>query len=693
MTVQTNTNVANFLGNGAATYPIGFKFNSAADLVVQKTVIATGVTTTLTLNSDYSVAGAGVEEGGSITFSQAPTSAESIKVTRVVDLLQLTDLRNQGKFYAEVHEAVFDKLVMIAQQQQTELKRAIKVPSSDPFPAPLPPVPQRAGMLLSFNDEGNPIAVAPQSGSAADLALILANSSDPDKGASRIGYRNTNVLQALDDLRAETEALASRSEGGSLATPLLSKEQTTICIIGDSLSTGQGATSPDFGWTNRFAESIYETFDGDVNSSVRSLGYPVLSNMREALSMPGITGNGTIITGYGTPSNELYRLLHNNYIEVTGRQAEYYDLFYDREVNGSDMSAGNIEISVNGVLKATKAVTTGTGVGTTYATGLVNPLGPLGAKIRPTDIVRFTFKSTTALAGDRIYVVGLSTVRQNSNSGPHVVKFNYPGWTFGNFLPLMTKIKSMVYAVRHSGTTPELYILALGSNSIYNASVAQTPAQYVSSLTAMATAIGLSATRKMAVWIPPKANASTKLAPYEDYVTAIREYCETNGVTCIDLSNSAVSSAYGSLLTDTMHWNNAGHGVVASDVLASLGLPYMPRNQAKPVPAPNLYSAITLTSPWGNQGGLAANAPIAKIKNNIVYLSGVIQPNGAANGAIGSLPGGYQPGTRALYAPVLSSSGMVSMTVSAGGAMTLSTFNATWYSLDGISFPLPSDVQ
>ena len=124
MTVQTNTNVANFLGNGAATYPIGFKFNSAADLVVQKTVIATGVTTTLTLNSDYSVAGAGIEEGGSITFNQAPASAESIKVTRVVDLLQLTDLRNQGKFYAEVHEEVFDKLVMIDQQQQTEINDA-----------------------------------------------------------------------------------------------------------------------------------------------------------------------------------------------------------------------------------------------------------------------------------------------------------------------------------------------------------------------------------------------------------------------------------------------------------------------------------------------------------------------------------------------------------------------------------------
>jgi hypothetical protein len=124
MTVQTNTNVASFTGNGATTYPIGFKFNSAADLIVERTVIATGVTTTLTLNSDYTVDDAGDEEGGSVTFSVAPTDADSVKVTRVVDLLQLTDLRNQGKFYAETHENVFDLLVMIDQQQQTEINTA-----------------------------------------------------------------------------------------------------------------------------------------------------------------------------------------------------------------------------------------------------------------------------------------------------------------------------------------------------------------------------------------------------------------------------------------------------------------------------------------------------------------------------------------------------------------------------------------
>lgn len=125
MTVQTSTNVAGFVGNGATTsFPIGFKFNSSADLIVESTNTTTGITTTLSLNSDYTAQGAGDESGGTITFATAPSSVETVKVTRRIDLLQLTDLRNQGKFYAEIHEDVFDRLVMIDQQQQTEINDA-----------------------------------------------------------------------------------------------------------------------------------------------------------------------------------------------------------------------------------------------------------------------------------------------------------------------------------------------------------------------------------------------------------------------------------------------------------------------------------------------------------------------------------------------------------------------------------------
>ena len=125
MTVQTSTNVASFNGDAAnKVFPIGYKFNSAADLVVVLLDDQAKTTQILTLNSDYTVTGAGDEEGGVVTLAVAPTSVQRLKVTRVVDILQLTDLRNQGKFYAEIHEDVFDLLIMIDQQQQTEIDDA-----------------------------------------------------------------------------------------------------------------------------------------------------------------------------------------------------------------------------------------------------------------------------------------------------------------------------------------------------------------------------------------------------------------------------------------------------------------------------------------------------------------------------------------------------------------------------------------
>ncbi|MDR8235854.1 phage tail protein, partial [Acinetobacter baumannii] len=42
---------------------------------------------------------------------------------------QETDLRNQGKFFAEVHEDAFDKLTMLIQQCFSFLRLALRKPS------------------------------------------------------------------------------------------------------------------------------------------------------------------------------------------------------------------------------------------------------------------------------------------------------------------------------------------------------------------------------------------------------------------------------------------------------------------------------------------------------------------------------------------------------------------------------------
>ncbi|WP_312388590.1 GDSL-type esterase/lipase family protein [Stutzerimonas nitrititolerans] len=306
MTVQTDTNVARFTGNGASTYPVGFKFNSASDLVVEKTVISTGEVIQLTLNSDYSVKGAGEDGGGSITFlSGNPTSQNSVTVTRVIDLLQETDLRNQGKFYAEVHEDALDRLIMIAQQLQTETKRAIKVPSSDPLPATLPPFQQRSGMLMSFDEDGNPIAVAPAQQSATELSLVLANST----GSSLIGHGGGTVNDALQLLMQRNSQTLDFSEFASassvvsyltttqnakfitglrnvgksfadVAQKMLSGGTVTMSAVGDSLTYGfeEGATgAPINGSTS--ARSL-TPFPETVGYALIQNGYPVIVTNR-----------------------------------------------------------------------------------------------------------------------------------------------------------------------------------------------------------------------------------------------------------------------------------------------------------------------------------------------------------------------------------------------------------------------------
>lgn len=67
----------------------------------------------------------------------------------------------------------------------------------------LPAAAFRASKLLSFDASGQPVLVAPASGSATDLALSLANGTDPSKGANQVAYDPSNsVKQAIDALKA-----------------------------------------------------------------------------------------------------------------------------------------------------------------------------------------------------------------------------------------------------------------------------------------------------------------------------------------------------------------------------------------------------------------------------------------------------------------------------------------------------------
>lgn len=128
MTVSTTDSEIDYTGNGITTaYPVPFRFLNNSDLVVTS-VSTEGVSSTLTMGVDYTVIGAGAQAGGVIMMTAAPATGVDLNISRELEAVQGTDLRNQGRFYAETHENVFDYLTMLIQQGFSGLNRALKRP-------------------------------------------------------------------------------------------------------------------------------------------------------------------------------------------------------------------------------------------------------------------------------------------------------------------------------------------------------------------------------------------------------------------------------------------------------------------------------------------------------------------------------------------------------------------------------------
>lgn len=158
MTVATNVSRADFtITTGTTEYPFTFRIFEDTDLVV--ILRATdGTVSTLVLNTDYTVDGVGDYNGGKVIVSSqfaSDNDGAQLVVRRVLDLVQETSIRNQGKFYPETHENVFDRLTMIDQQQQEQINRSLKYPPagssgmSTDLPAPDP------GKGLKWNATGD----------------------------------------------------------------------------------------------------------------------------------------------------------------------------------------------------------------------------------------------------------------------------------------------------------------------------------------------------------------------------------------------------------------------------------------------------------------------------------------------------------------------------------------------------------
>lgn len=154
MTVSTDSNKIQFNGDDSTVnFPFAFPILEDTDLVVIHRD-ASDVPTTWVLNTDFTVSAGPWPSGGTVTATTAPATGETLTIKRVMTLTQLLDYITGGKFPSDSHEEGLDRLVMIAQQIDEILSRAVLLPettslSDVPLPDPV------AEYFLRWNSAGN----------------------------------------------------------------------------------------------------------------------------------------------------------------------------------------------------------------------------------------------------------------------------------------------------------------------------------------------------------------------------------------------------------------------------------------------------------------------------------------------------------------------------------------------------------
>lgn len=207
MSVSTTSNKITYSGNGATTL-FGFTFPAVAAGDLQIYYTDTAGTVTLLASNLYSVALFPAVSpnptafGGNVTYPLvgAPIAlGTSLTILRTLPDTQPVSFANQGTIYPAAIEQALDYLTMITQQLTELLGRQITVAVSDPTPAALPAVAQRASLPAIFDSSGNltaGTALASGSVSAAMQPVINAATLALGRAAFGLGAMATEGIGA-----------------------------------------------------------------------------------------------------------------------------------------------------------------------------------------------------------------------------------------------------------------------------------------------------------------------------------------------------------------------------------------------------------------------------------------------------------------------------------------------------------------
>lgn len=223
MTVKSDQRKIIYSGNGVTTqFAVPFYFINNAD--IQASVNDGTTTTDLVLGTDYTLTGAGVETGGTLTTVSPVASGSEIAILRTVAYKQEMDIPENDIFPSQNMERALDRLTMQTQQLKEQADRAVTVDIfSDADPSELV---DKIEVLYDIKDDlttdaQNITAISTVSGSIANVNTVAGDSAEINALAEitpAISSCYSNMSAITDAPTQASNAASSASSASASAT-------------------------------------------------------------------------------------------------------------------------------------------------------------------------------------------------------------------------------------------------------------------------------------------------------------------------------------------------------------------------------------------------------------------------------------------------------------------------------------------
>ena len=420
------------------------------------------------------------------------------------------------------------------------------------------------------------------------------------------------AADAVEDLRKKIEKekkseknLANANITAGLAA---SGARVNIINIADSFGDGVGATI----FANRYSNVV----DAMINTSMqRGMGCGTNTRLTDIVNVvnSGIITNGTL--GTDNPLESVLKISAGQYIEVTGVEVDAADLFYIGE-----LTTGNLNIYLNDIQYQNIITDKTDGLKSTYGAG------PTPRRTVKEDIIKFLAVDGT------IAVTAFQPTRSPANSA-YFFRVSHGGWTYSNYENQNVLNEISKYA--NFGNASSVFIMQLGSNSIYNSSVAQTPNELINSIESVRYKLNqIVSFAGIILCVPPQADESIwpiikSEFKYSDYVDALISFSLYNNIQLIRLDLLDLKSKR--MLSDGLHPTDGGHLLIADAYADAIGLikTAFTGDQTR---FPIKYKATAYHDSWGS---LTEESGVKEIREgNLKSLSGFAAKNASASNII-----------------------------------------------------------